>query len=148
MAYYCIPSSNQNYLCREVDDQINAHVRAVQVNPDLLPVIRKAYLADISRFARDGAHERKVLETRRKKLDEKELNLWRAFTELGMNANFYEALSKEYQEERKQLDTLIAKLDSEDSTHLIDLDAALNLVAQIGDRFPRCTPEQQRAIPL
>jgi hypothetical protein len=77
-----------------------------------------------------------------------ELNLWRAFTELGMNANFYEALSRKYQNERLQLNALIANLENDASTHIIDLDAALNVVDQIGDRFPLCTPEQQRAILL
>ena len=148
VSYYCIPSSDQNYLCHEVDAQIDAHIRAIQVSPDLLPVIRKAYLADISRYTRDGAHERKVLETRLKKLHEKELNLWRAFTELGMNADFYEALSKEYHEERERLEALINNLAADDNNHITDLDAALNVIAQIGDLFSKCTPDQQRAILL
>ena len=77
VAYYCILSSALNFLCRPIDEQIVEHVRAMQVDPNLIPNIRTAYLADVSRYTKDLTRERKALETRQKKLDEKELNLWR-----------------------------------------------------------------------
>ena len=148
VSYYCIPRSNQNFLCHEIDAQLDAHIRAVQVNPEFLPAIRAAYLADVSHFVKDSAHELKVLETRIRKLDEKELNLWRAFTDHGMNGTFYEALARENQDERERLESMMTSLEVENRNHVTDLDAALNIIAQIGDRFSKCTPEQQRAILL
>src|SRR5690606_21566044 len=44
VSYYCVPSSSQNYLCWKVDAQIPEHLQAIQVDPDLIPQIRKVYL--------------------------------------------------------------------------------------------------------
>ena len=51
VSYYCIPNSDQNFLCSGVDRQNPEHLRAVQVDPVLLPIIRQAYLADVDRYA-------------------------------------------------------------------------------------------------
>ena len=148
VAYYCVPRSRHNYLCHEVDEQVEAHIRAIQISPELLPNIRKTYLADVAHYTKNSANERRILETRIKKLDEKELNLWRAFTDHGMRANIYETLAKECQEERERLDAMVTTLEDEEADHITNLDAALNVITQIGDRFTQCTPEQQRAILL
>ena len=105
-------------------------------------------MTDIARYTRDSAQERKTLETRIKKLEEKELNLWRAFTDHGMRGNIYETLTRECQEERARLDAMSKGLKEEEADHVTNLDAALTVISQIGDRFSKCTVEQQRAILL
>jgi hypothetical protein len=45
VSYYCVPSSNLNFLCWTVDAQIPEHLRATQVDPDLIPEIC-VYLSD------------------------------------------------------------------------------------------------------
>jgi DNA invertase Pin-like site-specific DNA recombinase len=148
VAYYCIPRSNQNFLCHQVNGQILEHIQAIEVNPQQLPAIRKAYLADVARYTRDTAKERKALEARVRKLEEKELNLWRAFTDHGMRGNIYEQLTRECQEERIRVDGMLTQLEAEEADHVTNLDAALAVIAQIGEKFAKCSEQQQRAILL
>ncbi len=124
------------------------HVATIQIQPELLPQIRKVYLSDVSHYTKDHQRERKVMETRKRKLEEKELNLWRAFTDHGMRPQFYERLAKECQAEREKLDGLIEALEAERGEQIANLDAALKIIAEIGDRFDKCTADQQRAILL
>ncbi len=148
VAYYCIPRSNQNFLCHQVDKQILEHIQAIEVSQDRLPAIRKAYLADVARYTRDTVKERKGLEARVQKLEEKELNLWRAFTDHGMRGNIYEQLTRECQEERIRVGGMLTQLEAEEADQVTNLDAALDVIAQIGDKFAKCSEQQQRAILL
>src|SRR5690349_5285675 len=92
--------------------------------------------------------ERKLLETRQKKLDEKELNLWRAFTEHGMRPQIYEFLTGECEEERQRLKSLSPQLELEKSDCIENLDSALKVISEIAERIAKYTPDQQRAILL
>lgn len=148
VSYYCVPSSATNFLCRLVDVQIINHIQRLQIQPELLPKIRTAYMSDVSHYTRDIKAERKALETRQRKLDERELNLWRAFTEHGMRPQFYESLAKECQQERAKIQMLIQQLAAEQETSVSNLDAALQVLAEIGVRYIQCAPSQQRAILL
>jgi hypothetical protein len=69
-------------------------------------------------------------------------------TDHGMRATIYEELTKECQEERQCLETMVIQLEAEQSDHVTNLDAALHVISQIGEHFAKCTPEQQRAILL
>jgi DNA invertase Pin-like site-specific DNA recombinase len=148
VSYYCIPSSSSNYICSHIDAQINAHLAISQVDPELLPAIRRIYLSDVTRYTKDNQRERKIIEARKRKLDEKELNSWRAFTEHGMRPQLYENIAKECEQDRQKLDMLLHALKAERNEQIANLDAALNVVSEIGERFDKCTDEQQRAILL
>jgi hypothetical protein len=131
-----------------IDEQMVHHLQSIQISPDLLPAIRKTYLADISCFTADHVQERKALEARKRKLDEKEVNVWRAFTEHGMRPHVYEALAKEVQEERERLENLIRQAETTHADYVADVDAALRIVSEIGERFGKCALPQQRDILL
>jgi len=148
VSYYCVPSSATNYLCHKIDAQIIDHIRAIQISPELLPHIREVYLSDVTRYTKDIVLERKALQTRQRKLDEKELNLWRAFTDHGMRPQIYERLTKECIEEREKLKVLLDRMETERGDFIANLDAALQVLAEIGERYTKCALEQQRAILL
>ena len=148
VSYYCVPSSSSNFLCSVIDEQIIDHISTITINPEHLPDIRKEYVRDVTRYTKDNQRERKIMETRKRKLEEKELNLWRAFTDHGMRASIYEQLTKECQEERDKLDILMEVLKAERAEQIEDLDAALTVIAEIGLRFDKKTSERQRAILL
>ena len=46
-SYYCIESSGVNILCRTVDEQITHELMKIQVDPDLIPLIRNSYNEEI-----------------------------------------------------------------------------------------------------
>jgi hypothetical protein len=77
---------------------------------------------------------------------EKELNLWRAFTEHGMQPTRYQQLAQEYQEEQQQIQFALDQLNRENREYIANLDAALMVIAQIGERFGRQDAMQQRDI--
>lgn len=70
VSYYCVPSSNQNFLCWKVDEQIPKHLQAIQVDPEFIPHIKQVYLADMSRYTNNRQREAKALQTAIKKLED------------------------------------------------------------------------------
>ena len=148
VSYYCVPSSATNFLCHLIDAQIFEHVQAIQVSPELLPKLRTLYVSDVARYTKDIGRERPALETRQRKLDEKELNLRRAFTDHGMRPQIYEQLTKECQQEREKLGMLLQRVAAEQADSIANLDAALQVLTEIGEHYMKCAPEQQRAILL
>lgn len=144
--YYCIPSSNINFLCHQIDAQLPSHLQQIQVDPDVLPAIRQTYAADITRFTSNHGRELLELQTAQKRLDEKEVNLWRAFTEHGTRANVYEQLAQEYEDERKRLKLAIEAIKRENGECIANLNAALAIIADIAERYLRQERDQQREI--
>jgi hypothetical protein len=47
-AYYCIPRSEINLLCSDIDAQIPQELMRIQVNPSVLPTIRASYTKDVA----------------------------------------------------------------------------------------------------
>lgn len=145
-SYYCIPSSHINYPCAHVDGQIADHLRQIQVAPNILPRIRRAYTADVERFTGQRGHEQQRLETALRRIEEKELNLWRAFTEHGMRAPVYQQLAKEYTEERQRIELALKAIQQENREYVASLDAALRIIAEIGERYSQQDEKRQRDI--
>jgi hypothetical protein len=65
-----------------------------------------------------------------------------------MRPRIYESLTKECNEERLRVEELLRRLDEEHGDHVANLDAALKIISQIGEKFEKCTEVQQRAILL
>jgi hypothetical protein len=65
-----------------------------------------------------------------------------------MRGNIYEQLTRECQEERIRVDGMLTQLEAEEADHVTNLDAALAVIAQIGEKFAKCSEQQQRAILL
>ncbi|MFW5709826.1 MAG: hypothetical protein ACOCX5_06375, partial [Chloroflexota bacterium] len=114
--------------------------------PALIPDIRKAYLADMGRFTSNHSREIEELQRAIKKLEEKELNLWRGFTEHGMRPQVFEKLSREYEDERQRITAAIDLIQQEQGDVVDNLDAALTVISEIADRYAEHTPARQRDI--
>lgn len=77
---------------------------------------------------------------------DKELNVWRAFTEHGMHADHYKALAREYQDEQKRIQLALSAIQKQNKDRISNLDAALSIIAEIGERYGKQNPVQQREI--
>jgi hypothetical protein len=64
VSYYCVPSSHLNFACTGVDEQIAAHLYRVQIAPEHLPRIRRAYIVDIERYTGQRGREQSQLRRR------------------------------------------------------------------------------------
>src|SRR5690606_24665097 len=146
VSYYCIPSSHFNFPCTLVDEQIPLFLSSIQVAPEELPQIRQAYLADVGRYTGGRRQEKAALEAALERLEQKELNLWRAFTDHGMRPQVYEQLAREYQAERERIAFALKTLQQENREYIANLDAALQVIAEIQARYMQQDVPTQRAI--
>lgn len=145
-AYYRTFKSEFHFPCADVERQLTNQISAIQISPALLPRIRCAYLRDIARYTSTQQTEQLNLGMRLKKLEEKELNLWRAFTEQKIPSPIHLRLSHEYKEERSRLEHALAAVQREYDDSLDNLEAALQTFSKIAGLFAKLTPIQQRAI--
>lgn len=145
-AYYCIPSSPINFPCQYVDEQIPQFLQNIQVSPEIIPQIRRIYLSDLNNYAFARNSEQPSLEQALERAKEKELNLWRAFTEHGMRAETFEKLAHEYQDEQDRITFALKAIQQENRETIANLDAALSIIAQIGERYSRQDSTRQRDI--
>jgi hypothetical protein len=107
---------------------------------------RKGYLMDMGRYTSDRHRETQALQNAIKKLEDKEINLWRAFTEHGMRPQIYEQLAREYEDERQRITAAIDLISKESGEVIDNLDAALAVISEIADRYAEHTPQRQRDI--
>jgi hypothetical protein len=146
VAYYCIPSSPVNFPCHQIDPQIPTHLQSIQVSPDAIPQIRRAYQSDVSSYTSAHTSEQQSLEGALVRVKDKELNLWRAFTEHGMRAEMFEKLAREYQDEQDRITFALKAIQQENRETIANLDAALAVIAEIGARYERQDVERRRDI--
>lgn len=146
VSYYCIPSSHFNFPCALVDEQIPLFLSSIQVAPEVLPQIRQTYLTDVGRYTGGRRQEKAALEAALERLEQKELNLWRAFTDHGMRPQVYEQLAREYQAEREHIAFALKTLQQENREYIANLDAALQVIAEIQARYMQQDVPTQRAI--
>ncbi len=146
VSYYCIPSSPVNFPCADVDAQVPDHMQRIQIDPDLVPKLRRSYAKDATRHTTTHAQEIETLKRALARAKEKELNLWRAFTEHGMQAEMYQQLAREYQDEQKRIQFALNQINQENREYIANLDAALAVIAQIGERFGKQIVTRQRDI--
>ena len=146
MSYYCIPRSPVNFPCSGVDAQIPDHIKRIQIDPEIVPKLRRSYAKDASKHTTSQAQEIQTLERALARVKEKELNLWRAFTDHGMRAEMYEQLAREYQDEQKRVQFALDQINRENREYIANLDAALAVIAQIGERFGKQNAKRQQDI--
>ena len=146
--YYCIPSSEVNFLCDKIDAQIPEHVQRVQLDPEVIPKIREAYSSNAGHFAMSKQREQETLKKTLERIQKKETNLWRAFTEHGMRALIYEKLAREYEDERSRVEFALKAIQQENRECIANLDAALAVISTIDERFAHQLPQRQREILL
>ncbi len=74
------------------------------------------------------------------------MNLWRGYTEHGMRAQVYSKISLEYQAERERIEVALLAIKQENRECIANLDPALTIIAEIGERYVRQDETQQRNI--
>jgi hypothetical protein len=63
-----------------------------------------------------------------------------------MRADHYKTLAQEYQDEQKRIQLALSAIQKENKDRISNLDAALSIIAEIGERYGRQHPAQQREI--
>jgi len=134
--------------CTTIDEQVPTWLKQIQVKPAHIKSIRQDYERDIFQFTGTDAHELAKLHIRLHKLEEKEVNIWRALTETRMPAEIHAHLAREAANEKQALQRAIESLKKQSKQSISNLDTALDIIAHIYHYFQEVVPEQQRAILL
>jgi DNA invertase Pin-like site-specific DNA recombinase len=103
-AYYCIARSNINFLCSTIDGQIAEALQRVQVDPDLIPLIRAAYTDDIAeKMGHLRPDEREQMLAALKSIDEEEVRMMRLYAAGKVTESLWDIQWQEWQDRRSRI---------------------------------------------
>jgi DNA invertase Pin-like site-specific DNA recombinase len=133
-AYYRIAAAGAaSFLCREIDARVAAEIQRIQVDPDLLPLIRSAYTYELQQKLGGGRpEERTRLQAALKAIAEEETRMARLLAAGKISEEVWEGLWAEWQDRRHQTRRALDMLEQQHATHVENLDAALQIIAKIG----------------
>jgi hypothetical protein len=119
-------------------------LRAIVVDPKLIPAIRSVYEKEIKQASdNDKGTKASELSRQRSQRKEEEAKLGRLFITGKMSEETYNQLRREWQEKLHHLELTLAELERKVSFHLDDLDPAMALMAKVADLYPRLEKQQQ-----
>jgi DNA invertase Pin-like site-specific DNA recombinase len=143
--YYCVPSSCHNFMCREIDAQIDTYMRDITIDPVLLPRIRDVYAADVEHFVgKPDMDERSLLEKALKSIDEEELAAARLHAKGKMSEEIWDTLWQGWQDQRNAIQTTLQAIDMTCEARIASLDHAISLIAKAGILYDSMEPHSQR----
>lgn len=132
--YYRVATAGGvSFLCRDVDEQIPLELMRIQVDPDLIPLIRTSYTHELAqRLGHLKPDEKLRLETALKAVDEEEARMARLFASGKITDTVWNNLWAEWQDRRYKLRQSLETVQQEQRFHINNLDAALGIIANIG----------------
>ncbi|MBZ0303440.1 MAG: recombinase family protein [Anaerolineae bacterium] len=132
-SYYRIARSEVSFLCGSIDDQIPTALMNVQVDPNLLPAIQAVYTQDVAeKLGHLRPDERDQLQAALKAIDEEEGRTARLFAAGKISDTVWDSMWREWQDRRNQIRATLASLQHQQKAHITNLDAALQMIAQVG----------------
>jgi DNA invertase Pin-like site-specific DNA recombinase len=135
--YYRIAAAGgASFLCRDIDDSVASELARIQVDPDLLPLIRAAYTAHLNaRIGGARPDERARLEAVLRATDDEETRTARLFAAGKISEEVWDALWAEWQDRRSQVRRTLETLSTNRQDHVDNLETALQIVARIGTLY-------------
>jgi DNA invertase Pin-like site-specific DNA recombinase len=145
--YYCIESSGVNIQCRIVDSQIPTEMLRIQVDPDMLPLIRDSYTDEIAdRLGRIRPSQRADMERQLKDVDDEEARALRLYTMGKITDSVWNGLWEEWQDRRRSLRHALRSLEARNEVHVASLDAALKIITKVGILYCRLERDRQNKL--
>jgi len=131
--YYRIARSEVSFLCCEIDEQIPAALMNIQVDPELLAIIRDVYTKDVAeQLGHLRPDERERLQASLKAIDEEEGRMARLCAAGKITDAVWDSLWREWQDRRNVIRSTLESLQYQHKTHIANFDTALQMIAQIG----------------
>lgn len=146
-SYYCIASSNINIMCHIVDDQIQAEIMKIQVDPNMIPIIRQSYTDEVSEtLGRMRPSQRADLERKLKEVNDEEERALRLYAVGKLSDRVWDNLWQEWQDRRQTLRQALESVQMQNETHIQNLDDALTIIAKVGILYSRLERASQRKL--
>lgn len=131
--YYCVPRSNINLLCSVIDEKVAKEIAKIQIDPDLLPLVRQGYKQDLAQhFGHLPSNEREQIQKALKEVDTEEQRMARLFASGKITEDIWDGLWREWQERRRVLRESLEGLNQKREVHIDNLETALQIIAKVG----------------
>jgi len=145
--YYRIARSDVSLLCSTIDAQVTAHMAQIQVDPELVPLIRAAYTHDITeRLGHLRPSDRARLEAELKAIDGEESRIARLLASGKITESVWNNLWEEWQDRRRTLRHSLDGVAQQVDTHIAHLDQALTVISKVGVLFETMERSAQKAL--
>lgn len=133
-AYYRIAAAKEvSFLCSDIDIHVAEEMNKVQIDPELIPLIRACYTHELAeRMGYSRPDERTRLKAALKQIDEEETRTVRLLAAGKITEAIWDGLWAEWQDRRNRILQTIECLDTEEEYHVENLETALKIISQIG----------------
>ncbi|MBE2270743.1 MAG: recombinase family protein, partial [Anaerolinea sp.] len=146
-AHYRVARQDIHFQCKLVDEQVAAHLRQIQVDPELVPIIRAAYTHEIAeRLGHLRPSERARLEAELKAIDGEEARVARLLAAGKVTESVWNHLWEEWQDRRRIVRESLDGVSQQVDTHIAHLDQALTLISKVGVLFGAMERSTQKAL--
>ena len=132
--YYRVANAGGvSFLCRDIDEQIPLELLRIQIDPELIPLIRMSYTHELAeKLGHLRPDQRLQLQSALKAVDEEEARMARLFASGKITESVWDNLWAEWQDRRHKLRWSLETVDQEREIHINNLDTALGIIANIG----------------
>lgn len=146
-AYYCVPRSNVNFKCDGIDRQIPDELKHIQVDPDMLPMIRAYYTHDLAeKLGHNRPSEREQLVAALESIDQEEARTVRLLATGKISEDLWNSLWAEWQDRRLKLRATLEGMTQQQEYHIENLESALGIIAQVGTLYNRLDRSAQKEL--
>lgn len=147
-SYYRVAGAGGiSFLCSKIDARVALEIARIQVDPELIPLIRASYARDLSlKLTGIRPDERKRLETALAEVDVEETRAARLYAAGKISDEIWDALWTEWQDRRNQIRRTLETLDVEHELHVDNLETALQVIACIGTLYNKLSCKEQKEL--
>lgn len=142
------PGGQQRHiLCEEIDAQLPALMHALQVDPALLPEVRRLYRDQVDKLRGPSTAQRmEEMQAQVNRMRNEEGALARLYAQGRLSDDMYDQLYQEWRGKLLRAEQEIARLKADNEEIMGDLDAALELLQHAPRLFERLEPAQQARV--
>lgn len=144
-SHYRIARTDINLCCTEIDRQVEEHLQLIQVDPELIPIIRKSYTSDLAdKLGHNNISEQDRIRVALESVDREESRALRLFAAGKISEQVWDKLWVEWQDRRRTLRDSLVSAEQQNQYHVAHLDDALHIISKIGVLFKKLALDDQK----
>ncbi|MBZ0274554.1 MAG: recombinase family protein [Anaerolineae bacterium] len=146
-AHYRIARTDVNLLCSDVDSQVADYLMRIQVDPEVVPLIRECYTHEVAeKLGHHRPSDQARIEAALKAVDDEEARAARLFATGKITEAVWDNLWAEWQDRRRTLRQSLEAAEQQTEYHIAHLDDALHIITKIGVLFRKLDVSSQKAL--
>ena len=135
--YYRIEGAGEaSFLCTVIDAAVEREICRIQVDPNLIPLIRASYTKDLQEsMGHVRPDRRSQLQLALKQVDDEEARAIRLYAAGKISDEIWESMWVEWQDRRQTIQRTLETMQQDHQVHVNNLDLALEIIARIGTLY-------------